>query len=124
MDKRRRFTMTYLVLAMFALFIAQSMIKARVVEELPYSEFQSLLAQDKIKEVVVTSDEIRGTFVSPQKGKNQFATRRVASDIAQQLDQHHVRFARGQENDFIPMILTWVVPVLLLAGVWMFVMRR
>jgi cell division protease FtsH len=124
MDTRRRFTVTYLVLAAIALFAAQSMIKSRTVEELPYSEFQQLLDQDKVKEVVVFSDEIRGTFVKPEKGKTQFVTRRVPTDIAKQLDQHHVTYSRGPENDVLPAILSWIVPMMLLLAIWMFVMRR
>jgi cell division protease FtsH len=124
METRRRFTVTYLVLAMIALFTAQSLIKSRTVEELPYSEFQQLLEQDKVKSVVVFSDELRGTLVKPEKGKTQFITRRVPTDIAKQLDQHHVSYSRGPENDFLPAVLSWVVPMLLLAAIWMFVMRR
>ena len=124
METRRRFTVTYLVLAMIALFAAQSLIKTRTVEELPYSEFQQLLEQDKVKSVVVFSDELRGTLVKPEKGKAQFVTRRVPTDIAKQLDQHHVSYSRGPESDFFPAILSWIVPMLLLAAIWMFVMRR
>ena len=124
METRRRFTVTYLVLAMIALFAAQSLIKTRTVEELPYSEFQQLLEQDKVKSVVVFSDELRGTLVKPEKGKSQFVTRRVPTDIAKQLDQHHVSYSRGPESDFFPAILSWIVPMLLLAAIWMFVMRR
>jgi cell division protease FtsH len=124
MDTRRRFTVTYIVLAMLALLTAQSFFKARVVEEVPYSEFKQLLGEQKVKDVVVFSDEIRGTFVKPQAGKSQFVTRRVPSDVAKVLDQYHVRYSRGRESDFLPAVLSWVLPVALLIGVWMVVMRR
>jgi cell division protease FtsH len=124
MDTRRRFTVTYIVLAILALVTVQSLFKARVVEDVPYSEFKTLLAQDKIKEVVVFSDEIRGSFVKPEHGKSQFVTRRVPPDVAKDLDQHKVHYSRGQDSAFLPAIMTWLLPLGLLFAVWMLVMRR
>jgi cell division protease FtsH len=124
MDTRHRFTLTYLVLAMLGLFAVQSFLRTKDVADLRYSEFRTLVEQKKVKEVVVFSDEITGAFVKPYKGKSRFVTRIVPEDIAEELDRAGVRYARGQESEFLPMILSWIVPMLLLFAIWMFAIRR
>jgi cell division protease FtsH len=124
MNNRHRFTLTYLLLAMLALFAVQSFMQNKDVAELRYSEFRSLVEKKKVKEVVVFSDEIRGEFVEPQKGKSRFVTGIVPDNIAEELDSAGVRYARGHESSFLPMVLSWVVPLLLLFGIWAFMIRR
>jgi cell division protease FtsH len=124
MDTRRRFTLTYIVLAVLALLFVQSLLRARDVAALPYSELRGLLQQKKVKDLVVFNDEIRGVFVKPEQGKSHFVTRRVAPDLAKDLDPYGVRYTEGQESEVLPAILSWVLPMALLFGIWMFVMRR
>jgi cell division protease FtsH len=124
MNPRGRFTLTYIVLAVLALLAMQSLLRTRDVVDLPYSEFRTLLHQKKVKELVVFSDEIRGTFAEPQKGKPHFATRRVDMDLAKELDQYGVKYTEGQQSEVVPALLSWILPMVLLFGVWMFAMRR
>jgi hypothetical protein len=67
MDTRHRFTLTYLVIAMLALFGVQSFLQNRDVVELRYSEFRSLVEKKKVKEVVVFSDDIKGACSSSHR---------------------------------------------------------
>jgi cell division protease FtsH len=92
METRHRFTITYLILALLVLFGVQTLIGAREVAELPYSEFRVLAQQKKVKDLVVFSDEIRGTFVDPQKGKAHFVTRRVDEELSKELDQNGIHY--------------------------------
>jgi cell division protease FtsH len=124
MESRHRFTITYVILALLVLLGVQSMIGAREVEELPYSEFRKLALQKKVKDLVVFTDEVHGTFIEPQKGKSHFVTRRVDEALSKELDQTGIRYTRAKESEVLPAILGWVVPMLLLLGVWIFVMRR
>ena len=53
------------------------------VDRLPYSEFQQLLEEDRIAEVVVQGDVIRGTMKEPSEdGNTRFVTNRVDSSRA------------------------------------------
>ncbi len=124
MDTRGRLTLTYVVLAVLALLAVQSLLKTHDVTELPYSQFHALLQQKKLKDLVVFNDEIRGSFVKAEKGKTQFVTRRVDPALAKELDQSGVKYSQGQQSEVLPAILSWVLPMLLLFGVWMFAMRR
>jgi cell division protease FtsH len=92
---------------------------------IPYSEFQQLLRDKKVKTVVVTAAEIRGQLKEPDAQKMQyFATNRVASDLAKDLGQSGVTFSRQVESSFLPALLSWVLPIAILAAVWFFLMRR
>jgi cell division protease FtsH len=124
MDTRHRFTLTYVVLGLLALGAAQALLRARDVATLPYSEFRALLVRHEIKEVVVFNDEIRGVFVKPQQGRTHFVSERVAPELAKELDASGVKYSAGQQSEVVPAILSWVLPMVLLFGVWMFVMRR
>jgi cell division protease FtsH len=124
MESRHRFTITYLILALLVLFGVQSMIGAREVAELSYSEFRQLALQKKVKDLIVFSDEVHGTFVEPRKGKAHFVARRVDEALSKELDQTGIRYTRGKESEILPAILGWVLPMVLLIGVWVFVMRR
>jgi cell division protease FtsH len=124
MESRHRFTLTYLIIALVVLFAVQSMLTTREVAELPYSEFQSLLQKKQLKNLLVFSDEIRGDFVEPRKTKKTFVTRRVDPELSKELAQSGARFTRGKESEVIPALLSWILPMLLLFGIWAFVMRR
>jgi len=124
MESRHRFTLTYLIIALVVLFAVQSMLTTREVAELSYSEFQGLVQKKQLKDLVVFSDEIRGSFVEPRKGKKTFVTRRVDSDLSKELAQSGVRYSRGKESEVIPALLSWILPMALLFGIWAFVMRK
>ena len=96
MKKRYRLTIAYVITGLIVLFIVQSQLKRSDQVELPYSEFRARLQQKRIKDVIIFDDEIRGTFVRAERDKQRFVTRRVPSDLVQELDQQGVRYSRGE----------------------------
>ena len=70
MEKRTRFNLLYLAFALIAATLLQSWWQqAQTVEVVPYSEFEKLLAEDKIAEVVVSDQRITGKLKAPEGGK-------------------------------------------------------
>ncbi len=127
MDKRQQFHVSYWVIALIGLFIIQALWSAsQQVTTLPYSEFQADLKAGKVAEVVVAKDSIYGTLKPTTEGAQgqQFVTNRVDDALAQQLQQAGVRYGGAVENTLLRDILSWVVPVVLFFGLWMFVFRR
>jgi len=124
MDPRGRFTLTYVIIALFALMLVQTLLRKSDVLELRYSDFHAALEAKKLQDVVIVSDEIRGTFVKSEKGKRHFVTRRVNPELARELDKCGVKYEQGEESRMLPALLSWVLPMVLLFGVWMFAMRR
>ena len=61
MDKRQQFSMWYFMGALVLLFAVQTYFAAEHVETLPYSDFKTLLAAGKVKDVTVSNEAISGT---------------------------------------------------------------
>src|SRR4029078_3011543 len=93
MEKKTRFSLIYVIIALFGvMFLHDMWVGYRKVATLPYSEFQALLDQDKVSEVVITSHEIGGELKEPMAGgKKEFVTVRVAPEIAAELQKHNVK---------------------------------
>jgi cell division protease FtsH len=95
------------------------------IAQLPYSEFQDALKAGKIAEVRVSGNYIQGKFNAPDaKSLTDFITTRVDPEIAQELSKYNVKFAGAIESTWLRDLLSWVVPIALFAGVWMFMYRR
>jgi cell division protease FtsH len=122
---RTRFSISYVIVALLAILLLQDVwSRMQGVTPLPYSDFERLLGENKIEEVLVSSGEIRGTLKEPIDGKKQFVTNRVEPELAGELSKHKVKFAAQRESTFLAAILSWVVPLVLFFAVWVFIMRR
>jgi len=96
----------------------------QTVAPIPYSEFEQLLEDGKIKEVVITDDALQGELTAPIDGKTRFVTNRVDHDLAENLQAHGVEYSREQQSTFARALVSWFFPLLLLLGFWMFMSRR
>ncbi len=120
-----RFNLIYLVFALFSVLLLRDLyVSQREIEKIPYSEFQTLLREKKVADVVVSQDEIAGRLVEPREGKDRFVTTRVAPELAKELEGQGVEFSGRVESTFLPTLIAWLVPLLLFFGVWMLLMRR
>jgi ATP-dependent Zn protease len=97
----------------------------RSVEVLPYSEFQQLVKENKVKDIVISSDEITGELKNPTAPhKRYFVTTRVDNALADELSKYSVKFSGRIESTFLPTLLAWIVPTVLFFGVWFLIMKR
>jgi len=126
MNKRTTgFNIAFLALALMGGLLLQNWIQqSQAVATIKYSEFQKLVRADKVATVVVGQDQIQGELKQPIGGKKRFVTVRVDPEVSKELDAHGVQYAGRFENDLLPLILSWVVPVALFFGVWVFLGRR
>ncbi|HTU59700.1 MAG TPA: ATP-dependent metallopeptidase FtsH/Yme1/Tma family protein, partial [Polyangiales bacterium] len=125
MQEKARFHLIYLVVAVVGVLVVQQFLhEARTVAVVPYSEFQQLLRDRKISEVEIVADTLQGTLKEPKGGKQRFVTTRVEPELAKELDDAGVRYARREENTFLPQLLSWIVPALIFFVVWAFFIRR
>jgi cell division protease FtsH len=120
-----RFNIGFLVLAVLSVLLLQELWTRSQVAAIPYSEFQKLVREDKVAQVVVSQDQLQGVLKEPLlDGKKRFVTVRVDAEMARELDAHKVQYAGRFQNDLVPMILSWVVPTLIFFGIWMWLSRR
>ncbi|MCS4504449.1 ATP-dependent zinc metalloprotease FtsH 4 [wastewater metagenome] len=126
MDRKARINAVYVAIAVFLLLAFQSWWNAyRLVETVPYSEFETLLKDGRISEVRVHQDYLEGRLKSPTPDGHTFvATTRVEPAMAAQLQRYGVSFSGVVESTFLRDLLSWVVPALVFVAIWMFFIRR
>ncbi|MDH3484857.1 MAG: ATP-dependent zinc metalloprotease FtsH [Myxococcales bacterium] len=117
------------ILYLLAAVVAASLLlqvwqSSETVAPIPYSQFEHLLEDGKVKEVVVTDDALRGELTEPIDGKTRFATNQVDPDLAKDLRAHGVKYSKEQQSVFGRALVSWLLPLLLLIGFWLFLSRR
>ncbi len=123
--KQTGFNLAYVLIAVMGVLALQDLwVRRQAVAIIPYSEFQKLVREDKIANVVVGQDQLSGEFKEEIGGKKRFVAVRVDADIAKELDQHGVEYRGQSQSNFLTLILSWVVPIALFSGVWIFLGRR
>ncbi|MDG9792476.1 ATP-dependent zinc metalloprotease FtsH [Brucella anthropi] len=125
MNKKMQFNIWYWIAAFFLLMAFQYLFTtATQVAHIPYSQFETYLGQGRIAEVAVSDRFIQGTFKQPVDGRPMFITTRVEPDLARQLQERGVVVTGQIESTFLRDLLSWIVPVLLIVGIWMFALKR
>ena len=124
-DRKRQIMIWYVLAAMFGVLIFQQFWSSySQVETISYSQFETLLDQNKVAEVTVGADSIRGTLKeSLPDGKKQFYAVRVDPQIFDKLAAHQVVVNGSASGGFVQTILSWVIPVVIFYVVWIFLFR-
>jgi len=126
MRKEQQFHLWYAVLAILALFAFRDLFTApEAVRTIPYSEFQRLVAEGRVTDLVVGETRIVGTLRdAPQGEPRRFITQRVDPAFAQSLAGTAVEFAGEPEPGLLVRAIGWVLPMALLLMLWLFLLRR
>lgn len=126
MNTKTQFNIWYWFAAFAGLMLFQYLFTiASQVAEIPYSEFESHLQAGRIAEVQVSDRYVQGSFRQAlESGQTRFITTRVEPDFAEQLRQNDVVVTGQIESTFLRDLLSWIVPMALFIGVWVFLMRR
>ena len=125
MQRQTQFNIGYVLFAVFAILLLQQFWQqAQTVEVVPYSEFEKLLAENKIAEVVISDQRITGKLKNPEGAKTVAVANLVAPDLSERLSRYGVKYTRVYESTFLRDLLSWVVPALVFFGLWMLLARR
>ncbi|MFT5439867.1 MAG: cell division protease FtsH, partial [Alphaproteobacteria bacterium] len=126
MDKKSGINTGYFLIAFVLILLFQNWWgQRRAYVPIPYSQFQTLLSQNSVEEIFIGSNVIQGSLKTPlADGRKRFSTTRVAPELAADLAKYGVRFTGVIESTLIRDILSWILPVLMFVGIWMFVIRR
>jgi cell division protease FtsH len=117
----------WLVIAVLsAVLLLQSLwTQWRTVEPMAYSDFLTQLETGNVKQLTVTSQTIEGELKQAlPDGRKRFVTTRVDPALARELAPFDVKFTGVVERTWLTELLGWLLPSLLLIGLWVFVMRR
>lgn len=125
MKKEHQFHFWYFALALIGLLLFQSWWSAAsVTERIPYSKFLDMLKAGQIAEVQVYPEELVGRYKDGASVKTNFVTNIVPKDLSDALAAQGVSFDGTVENTFVTTLLSWVMPIILIVGVWMFLVPR
>ncbi|QEL11728.1 ATP-dependent zinc metalloprotease FtsH [Kushneria phosphatilytica] len=126
MNGKYRFNLAFALIALGIVILVQStLISTRSVESIPYSQFLQRLDQGEVASVEVGTDSITGRYKSPREGGvSGFTTHRIDNDLAATLAAHDVTYDGAPENTFLSSLLGWLLPMLVLFGLWIFIIRR
>jgi cell division protease FtsH len=148
LTQRIQFSLAYVLVAALVLSLLQSWLLAPRTVELPMSRFLELLRADKIEKVALTEREIRGVarpgaLASPPAGPGDRIRQMLGTEdevrvftvtripgvdeqrLVAELEQHRVEFSGRIESTFVrDLLFGWVIPLAVMIGIWMFIMRR
>lgn len=120
----------YAVYAVIALAIIISMQYAHpfMPSEIAYSDFRARLEAGEVTEVVITDSKIEGKLQT-ESGEQPFVTQLIPGQemnaLIEKLDEKGVRYSGKIESTFWrDFLLTWVLPLALIAFMWFFIFRR
>nr|WP_249157000.1 ATP-dependent zinc metalloprotease FtsH [Bradyrhizobium diazoefficiens] len=95
------------------------------VETIPYSQFEQLLAQEKIAEVSVGPDMIQGKLKEQlPSGRSAFITARVDMALADKLAQKGVSVTGTPGSGLLQSLLSWIFPIVAFFVIWYWIGRR
>lgn len=95
--------------------------------EIPYSQFLTLISDNKVEKAVVTQRFINGTLKADDKtlGKQFFTVPLWDDALVRQLQEHKVEYVvRGGDNWLSNLLFNWVIPLAIFAGIWMWLLPK
>lgn len=115
----------YIMVAIFGVMMIQSLlVQEPHTKVIPYSEFQQLVEQGKVTDLVVGPTQITGAYSEPvDKTIPHFSTNRVDPTLAQALATGKVKFSGADGPGLIQTVLGWLMPTLGFLLLWMFMIR-
>lgn len=124
--KNTRFNFTYFFIALMAILLIQEALKHHNSVVVPFSEFQESLKNEEVKEVMILNGEIKGILKKPRENdkKEVIVATKVEPEFIKYLDKFNVKYWKVIESTFFKDILSWVLPVLIFFGIWMYLSKK
>jgi cell division protease FtsH len=107
------------------------------IHDIPYSQFKQLLRAGKVADLKIGTSTIQGTLLdqtaiphtdtpaAPPSTSQRFTTTRVEDpNLVNELEAHGIVFTGQADNTWIMNLLAWMVPLVLLVGLWSVYARR
>lgn len=124
--KTKNFTFLYFIIAIVAIFLIHSYLSFRSeIKTVPYSEFKTLISQNKVANLLIDAEKVQGTFTGEDGKQVKFVTSRVEDpDLVKDLQKSNVQFSGSFENKLLRIIIEWVLPFAIIILIWNLLMRR
>src|SRR5688572_29106504 len=111
------------VLAVMA--IGQAYFLAPAGRQISYSEFKGLVRGGQVAEVQVGDTIIHGTLKKAENGATAFTTTRIEDPkLVEELDAAQVKYSGEIVSRWLPEVIGWLLPFVLIIAAWSFFARR
>jgi cell division protease FtsH len=126
--KKAHFSVWYFIIAFSLLMLFHNYFFTRHMQIIPYSEFKKLVLEQKIEDIVIDPQIIKGKYkagADMDTRLRQFYTYRVDDpDLVKEMDASGIKYTGSYESKWLTSLLSWVVPIALFFFIWSFLMRR
>ncbi|WP_119681828.1 ATP-dependent zinc metalloprotease FtsH [Indioceanicola profundi] len=131
MKREHQINFWYVIAATLAvIWIQQLLFQPTHIETIPYSEFQQLVDQGNVTDLVVGPDRITGAYKTtdgqsamPEGQPQHFTVERVPKDLADSLASKGITFSGEPGPGLLQSVASWLMPMLLFLLLWMFLVR-
>jgi cell division protease FtsH len=91
-----------------------------------YSEFKTMVREGRVQEVTISDDQVTGTLRGAPEGRPRTFTAIRVEDpkLLEELERHGVTYTGEITSRWMGEVLGWMIPLLLIIGLWMFFFRR
>jgi len=128
MEKQHKFSIWYVLLGIWVVLLLQNYLgSALAIKTIPYSEFLTLVKENRVVEVAISANQIQGKMRIDDKDPDKtelFKTLRVGQEISELLEKHSITFKGQVESTLLRDLFSWIFPLVLFFGVWYFLMKR
>jgi cell division protease FtsH len=119
----------YWLYVIFGIFLLSLLVGGENMQgqEIPYSQFLTLVNENKVEKAVVTQRFINGTLKVEEKkvGKHFFTIPLWDESLTKNLQEHQVEYVvRSGENWLSNLLFNWIIPIAIFAGIWMWLLPR
>jgi cell division protease FtsH len=115
----------YVLAVLLLLALGQALFFAPTGRVLPYREFKAQLRGGNVAEATVGDTIIRGQLKKVDSGSPVFTTTRIDDPkLVEELETHGVKYSGEVVSRWLPEILSWIIPLVLIVGLWTFFFRR
>ena len=127
-SKKTHFTIWYIAIAFLLIFLLQNWLTSQKVNEISYSQFKELIKENRVEDLVITPEIIRGrtkdyTDAEPS-GKPFQAVRVEDPELIKELDKKGIQYKGKRENKWLSGIFAWVIPIIFFFLIWRLLFTR
>jgi cell division protease FtsH len=93
--------------------------------QISYSEFKQAVRSGQVAEATIGDQAVRGTYRREVNGQRNFNAARIEDPkLLEELDASGVGYTGEFVSRWLPEVLSWLLPILILIGIWSFFFRR
>jgi cell division protease FtsH len=127
MENKTNFSIWYVIFAIIAMLVLQSVLFRQRIEPLTYSEFLKKVDSGEIRSAEISDQLITsvGTRVNENDPQKVYRTVRVQDEkLVDLLKARNVEFSGKFENPWVRNILSWILPLIVLYLIWTVLFKR